>query len=158
MDLPGGLRLMAYLPKENLVEREDIESAYKNSSIFLGNVVEPNLVKEINYLSKHELLMVLDNLEKLCLIGIAQEKNIKTIQGTRRSILFSVKGFLVHLLKLKKAISVRESMSDFITLKIAFMDKCYIKSLFDVNDLSLKIVNSGIAFAKQNARSLTKGK
>lgn len=156
MDLPGNTRLMAYLPKTGLKDREDIENAYKNSSMFLGNMMDNSIIKEIKYLNKHELLMVLDNLEKLCLIGIAQEKNIRTIQGTRRSIMFSLKGFIVHLLKIKKAVTVRDSLSDFITLKISFIDRCYMKSLFDVNDLSIKVINSGIAFAKQNTKSLKK--
>lgn len=154
--LPGNIKVIAFLPKPNLRKREEIVSSLAESKIFLGVDVKQVIAKkQVNFLSKRDLLSYLDILEEICDCGIGLEKTYISIAQKRNGVSSHLKSYMKFIYNLRDKISIHNSMADLISLEVQYLDKTYITSSLQIQDYSVEVLSASLSFIKENIEALS---
>lgn len=154
-DLPGDVKFISFLPRDDISELDDIARAYNNSKMFLGFDAESfEDINSINYMTIDELNKFLDKLDALCSVCIEHQSVYKTILSKKKASLIWLKHFYNGLISSSHKVSVKDSLLEFIYLKSIFIDKVYLVAAMDIHDYSVKVITNGLSFAKDNAKKL----
>lgn len=152
--LPGDVTFIAWLPKLNLRSREAVASAYSGSKIFLGMNIEASKVKDgIDYLSISDIKQYLDTLDSICDYGINLEKSFDRVVRLRNSIRGTLNVYMRFLLKAQNKVSIENSMSDYIALKVAYLDRTHIAGALYVNDYMARVLTSSLTYLKDAVKA-----
>ncbi len=155
--LPGNTLLLAYLPKSELTDMEEVYEAYTNSQIFLGkNMKTMSSIPPTEYGTLEEINSLLGEIQLLCKLGMQYAATFKHIEKQRNSIKYSLKGLIDLLLKKKDKHKIDSRMTEAISLKAMFIDKCYIGSMIDVEDYTRLVIRSYIDYCQASLLELSK--
>lgn len=153
--LMGDIKLIGYLPIEELTDIESITSGYNNSTIFLGfDKSQFVSMEEIPYLSKGQLTTIVNQLIKLCDLCLSHQSYYESINNYKISFKSKIKLWFNRLVKMESKVSVGNSLIDEIYLKEMFIDKVYITASMDIHDYAVKIINNTMIFVDSNIKHL----
>lgn len=157
--LPGDLLLIAYLPKEGLTNYDEIQEAYKNSQIFFGKDTT-NLTgfRSASYATLTEVEEMLGILKGICENGIEFTKEMRSIERARLSIKDSMKGMLHNLIKKVDHTHEDVEINKFISMKIYFIDKCFLSSISDIEELTRKLIHNYLVYCRESLLEMSKSK
>ena len=145
--LPGDQLLIGFSPKANLTEPSEIVDAYNHAKLFIGlasdKVESPTAVPfiDINLLSKY-----LDNLEKICDHELFKEKLYNDLVKSRDSLKPNIRKYMDHLYESEEKISLKDSMVNYLGMKIKFLDTTYIAGTMMVENYTLKYLNASTQY------------
>lgn len=152
--LPGDVAFIAWLPKRNLTSHEAVVAAYNGSKIFLGMNVHTAVVKEaVDYPSISEINNYLDTLTAICDYGIGLDKVYSDVLRTRNATRGILNSYMRFLLKAQNKISIRDSMVDFIALKVAYTDRAYIAGGMYTNDYMVRVLTNSLSYLKDAVKA-----
>ncbi len=157
--LPGDLLVLAYLPKPALEDNAEIDKAYNSSTVFIGKKMSGAVgYTEAKFATLAEVETMLKLMKGICHSSELSMKRLKTAEATRNSIRFSLKGMMNYLVgKAEKNKDVL-TMSRFISMKLKFMDNCYIGGSKDIENLTRKVVNNYLIYCKASLIEMSKVK
>lgn len=149
--LPGDVMLIAHLPADNLEGAEAIAEAYNLSSMFLGiNSSSFKTIESIDYMSKEQLVSLLDGLNAMCDICLSHKKIYENIMSAKLHLRYNFKNYFNSILISGDRISLKNSMLEMIYLKSHFIDKVYVAAAMDIHDYAIKVMNSSLTYVKKN--------
>jgi hypothetical protein len=148
--LPGDLVFVGWLPKQHLTEHDTIIEALNHSKMMVGVNTQASVVKDgVKYLSLSELKEMVRILESICDYGIALDKTYQAVIKNRNSIRGVMNVYMRFLLAAKRKVSIRDSLADFIAVKIACMDRTHIAGSMYVNDYMVRVVTASLSYLKE---------
>lgn len=148
--LPGDLIFIGWLPKHNLTDHESIVNALNSSKMMLGVNTQASAVKDgVKHLTLREIKDMVKTLEAICAYGIELEKSYRSVIKTRNSVRGILNVYMRFLLTSRDKISIRDSLADFIALKVAYMDRTHIAGSMYVNDYMVRIVSASLSYLKE---------
>lgn len=152
--LPGDIAFIAWLPKRNLTSHEAVAAAYNGSKIFLGMNIHSTVVKEaVDYPTLQEINTYLDTLTEICDYGIGLNKVYSDVLRTRNATRGFLNSYMRFLLKAQNKISIRDSMADFIAMKVAYTDRAYIAGAMYTNDYMVRVLTNSLSYLKDAVKA-----
>lgn len=153
--LPGDVRFIGHIPSKLQNDPTEIRSSYEASSLFFGfDQHEGHGVTGCNYLDPKSLADMLDTMDEICTLGLNTEKIYKEIIVTRNSLKNDFKLYLKHLLTVKHQISVRDSLAEFISLKVAYVDQTFIAGSFRIHDYNAGLLSASLGYVSDAIKAL----
>jgi hypothetical protein len=113
-------------------------------------------VSELKYLTVTELKQHLMKLNSICDESIGQEKALKTIKDTRSDIGGMLKTYAKYLFESKEKISLKESLANYISIKIKYIDSTYLAACMDINNYTVRYLAANLSYCRANIRALNK--
>lgn len=148
--LPGDLIFVGWLPKRGLTEHDDIIEALNNSKLILGVNTHANVSRDsVEYHSLADLKSMVDTLIKICDYGIELEKTYDNVLKNRNAIRGVLNVYMRFLLTAKRKVSIRDSLADFIALKVASIDRTHIAGSMYVNDYMVRVVTASLSYLRE---------
>lgn len=147
--LPGDLIFVGWLPKHNLTDHDQIIEALNNSKMVLGVNTHGSIVKDsVAYHSLTDLKAMIDILITVCDYGIELEKTYDTVIKNRNALRGVLNVYMRFLLSAKHKVSLRDSLADFISLKVASIDRTHIAGSMYVNDYMVRVVTASLSYLR----------
>jgi len=153
--LPGDIKLLLHIPRNDLADLEQLNSAYNLSTMFLGlDVSSFQNINEVAYMSKDELTEFLSSLDKLCDVCVSHKLLYETVAKKKKAIRYNFKSYFSNIIAADTKVSIGDSLLQYSYLKVVFADKVYLAAAIDLHDYSIKVLTNGIRLAKDNIKKL----
>lgn len=147
--LPGDIVFMIYMPKGHLTDRSDVLDAYHNSKAFLGFSQRTiGLVRECDHLSIDDLKRYLDRLDHLCDVCLRSEKVMDHIATERNIIKKNLNSYLNYLNVANTKISIKDSLAEYVALKMEFLDRVYVAGSMAIHDYIVRVITASLSYTK----------
>lgn len=153
--LPGDKLFCIDVPNPSQSDYDLIKQAYRDSRAYLKIMAETVSPDECRYLSYEEIPGYIDTLQRLINHGKEMERQLKTIEGYRKQLKPSFGSYIDYLTAEKRDITVRESMAEFVSLKVAFMDHVVIGSYLTLHDYNTSVLSAGMSYLKASISKYT---
>ena len=153
--LPGSVSFIGHVPKPNL-EINDLKEALNLSSYFLGYNEAGRNLDSIEYLDLDDLQKLLDVAVKICENGLSFEKTFTDIAKARMSLIKDFHQYLDYLEKSKDQISIKDSLVELLSARLAFMDKTSIAGAMHLHDFNIRVISAALSLAKSTISTLKK--
>lgn len=151
--LPGNVLFAGYLPIENLDSHEAILEAYSGSKLFFGfSRSETKLVEEYELPTISELKAILDTAEQICDFGIQLEALFLKVIAERETLKKTLSPYVKFLLLAKNKVSIRDSMVEYVSYKIKFLDNTSIAGAMYVNDYIVQLLLATLSVVKTGVK------
>lgn len=148
--LPGDLVFLGWLPKQDINEHNDIIESFNNSKMMFGiNTDSSNVNDSVEYMSISDLKEMVATLKDICDYGMKLDDTYKNVIKDRNALRGILNVYMRFLLHAKDKVSIKESLSDLIMLKIAFTDRTNISGSMYVNDYMTRLVTSSLSYLKE---------
>lgn len=145
--LPGDGLLIAYVPKKDLIDETDLDTAYEKCSMFVGVDIDNNdTMSSVQYLDISKVKMYLDTLDKICDHALFKTNLVNSITKSRNSLNPNLRSYLDYMYESPDKISLKDSMAKSVSNKMKFVDKTYISGLMHVETYSLKYLNASTQY------------
>lgn len=154
--LPGNALFIVMSPKKD-VESSEIVAAYKGSRMLLGlDTQRSEHVSAIDYLDADKLLHYIDQMLGVCKMTTDQMKVYDSINKERNSLKLSVVGYAKHLFDSEEQVTLGNSLAEFVSVKMAFMDQTYLSGFMAIHNYTVSLLSAGLTFSMDNAKMLSK--
>lgn len=154
--LPGDAVFIAYMPKEDMEDLEDVTKAYNDAMMFFGvDTKSFKSIESIDYMTLDDLSRFLDKLDSLTDVCISHQTLYENVKRMKSMLKFSFKNYFHRLATAKDKVSLKNSLIEYIYLKLMFIDKIYLVAAMDIHDYSAKVLLAGLALAKDNIKKLS---
>lgn len=151
--LPGNLLFMGFMPTEMLDTHEDIVAAYSDSRLFFAASPDSKEnISEIEMPSIEELKKILDLADKICDFGISLEKSFEAVIKEREALKGVLSPYVKFLLAAQNKVSIRDSMAEYVSLKVKFLDSTSIAGALYINDYMLQVVTASLSLVKSGIK------
>lgn len=148
--LPGDLIFVGWLPKQSLTDHDAIVDAFNNSKMMLGVNTHASVVKDgVDHLTLSEIKEMVNTLESICAYGVELEKTYKNVIKARNGVRGLLNVYMRFLLTSKRKVSIRDSLADFIAVKVAYMDRTHIAGSMYVNDYMVRVVSASLSYLRE---------
>ena len=153
--LPGDIRFIAFVPSKSIDNIDDYSRAYNQSNMFLGfDQQHFQSVKTIDYMTKDELQALLQLLIELCNVGLDHMTQYETIIDKKKRLRYSVKLYISALISSSSKMNMKQSLLDFVNLKLLFIDKIYLSASMDIHDYLIKVITQAMKYSQKNIQVL----
>jgi hypothetical protein len=153
--LPGNIKLIAYLPNDQISDIEQAKTAYSNSHMFFGiDTEEYRVYQNLHYMKPEELSNYCDVLIKLCDICLEHKSLYEKVLQSKKGLRYNFKHYFESLIVSKEKIGLRNSLIDYIYLKSMFIDKVYLSAVMDIHDYCARTIKHSITYIKSNQDKL----
>ena len=147
--LPGNSLFMAFSPKKDLSSNMDIEEAYAHSKIFMAEKVDNvNVPDQMKFIDISKIDAYLKTLEAIANHPLFKEKVYDDMVKARNSLKPNIRKYLDHLVDSKEVIDVKNSMVDFLNMKLKFVDSTYVSGTMVLENYTLKYLNASTQYCK----------
>jgi hypothetical protein len=148
--LPGDKVFCADVPDSNLDDYDAIKSAYHESKAYISidGRSQTESVEECRYLNIDEIGIYLDILEKLCDEGLSLDSQFKEAEKYRKKLKPSIGSYIDYLASKERDLTIKESLAEFVSLKVAFMDHVVIGGHLKLHDLNTTILSAAMSYVK----------
>ena len=151
--LPGDAVMVAHLPMSSLRNLEEYESAYRESSLFIGfnksGYHQVNDVKLKGFGLVKDLVSVLETLVKNY---EAQQTLYEDIRNTKPGVMLSIKKHAMRLVESNTKIRYSDSLVGPLYAKSSFIAKVYLAGSLDIHDYAAKTISNGLSLAEELAK------
>ena len=148
--LPGDHIFIAFSPKKNLSNNDSIQEAYAHSKIFLtSSGKELAIPKEVKFIPIASVGEYIKTIQEITNHPIFKEKVFDDIVKSRDSLKPDIRKYFDHIYESKEAIDVKDSMVDFLNMKIRFMDSTYIAGSMMLSGYTLKYLSAATQYCKE---------
>lgn len=157
--LPNGVTFVTNLPKNKLVDIDQISDAYKNSSIFMG--VDSTFmakVESLPFLTLEELDKYIDQISAITDLLQKHTEHYVAINNGSSKLKLSYRHYYQKLASSPEKLSLHESLAEFVFLKQSFASKTYLAGMMDVHDYVTAYLVRATRFAKKNLKALANTK
>lgn len=149
----GDVRILAYLPKEEIGNLDAARKAYNHSKMFLAmDPISFKQVEEIPYLTKDQTLSLLEEISILCGICLQHQQLYEKLLREKGSFKLMLRNYFNSLLESEDKVSLKNTSLELMYLKTMFVDKVYIPMAMDVHELCIKVINSSLTLCKESSR------
>lgn len=151
----GDVLLVGFFPSTEISELNDYISAYNNAKLFLAADIRSfEQVQNVNYMTVDQLTEFLDALTRLCDACLKHQSLYEQINRLKGRMKMSMRTYVQKLIDSKEKVSLEDSKAEMIYLKSVYVDKVYLLAAIDVHDYSIRVITSGITFARENQKRL----
>lgn len=153
--LPGSLRLIAYLPNDQITDIEQAKSAYSGSHMFFGiDTEEYRIYQNLHYMRPEELSKYCDVLIKLCDICLQHKSLYEKVLQSKKGLRYNFKLYFESLITSKEKTGLKNSLLDYVHLKSMFIDKVYLSAVMDIHDYCARTIKHSITYIRSNRDKL----
>lgn len=149
--LPGDLIFIMFAPRKDLSSEADIKSAYANSKTLIGLSEKTAAVPDFAPMAtKEQIESALSTIEEICDLGLSHRALFESIVKQRQSLEGMLKSYLNFLATSKDKISIKQSMSEYVSLKLSFLDKVYVSGAFLLGDYMTRLLTNSLTYYKDS--------
>ena len=118
--------------------------------MMLGVNTHASTLKEgVKHLTLSEIKDLVSTLESICDYGVELDKSYKAVIKARNGVRGLLNVYMRFLLTSKRKVSIRDSLADFIAVKVAYMDRTHIAGSMYVNDYMVRVVSASLSYLKE---------
>jgi hypothetical protein len=149
--LPDDLYIVMNIPDPTLREVDEIKEAYANSNSAMSSNEESSAkYSPLDYYSKNELKLYINNLLSLLKVMRSTEKTIGSVSKQRGGLVKSFKDYLAVKSGLTKDIDSVEVLE----AKSLFIDKVYVSTVLRIENETYNFVRGSLTFVTANIKEL----
>lgn len=150
--LPGNVCFMGHFPKKALQEVTALTEACAGSKLFFGMQQHRTAPDYVSFMAPAELDELLTQLDAFCEVGLGLEATYQSVLKTRSRIKASLPMYTRYLMGAQGRISIRDSLAELITAKVAYLDHTYISASLKTNDYVVRLLSAGLTYVNQAIR------
>jgi hypothetical protein len=149
--LPDDLNIVMSIPDPTLREVDEIKEAYANSNSAMSSNEESSAkYSPLDYYSKNELKLYINNLLSLLKVMRSTEKTIGSVSKQRGGLVKSFKDYLAVKSGLTKDIDSVEVLE----AKSLFIDKVYVSTVLRIENETYNFIRGSLTFIAANIKEL----
>jgi hypothetical protein len=149
--LPDDLNIVMSIPDPTLREVDEIKEAYANSNSAMSSNEELSArYSPLDYYSKNELKLFINNLLSLLKVMRSTEKTIGSVSKQRGGLVKSFKDYLA----VKSGLTKDTDSLEILEAKSLFIDKVYVSTVLRIENETYNFIRGSLTFIAANIKEL----